>query len=131
MGNKRRKFIVNTKLPSLNEYIKQINNNRHQGNKFKQEIEELICWYIKLAKIDKVEKTCFVKFIWHEKTRKRDCDNIASAKKFILDALQKCEIIKNDNQKYITGFSDVFIKDDKDFVEVELIEYENVQGEEK
>ena len=126
MKNKRRIFRINGKLPSLNEYINKCRANKFAGANFKQEIEQLICWYIKLAKIDKVEKPCFVKFIWHEKTRKRDCDNIASAKKFILDALQKCEIIKNDNQKYITGFSDVFIKDDKDFVEVELIEYENV-----
>lgn len=124
MENKRRKFIINEKLPSLNEYINKCRANKYEGANFKRNIENTICWYIKLAKLDKIEKPCFIKFEWHERTRKRDCDNIASAKKFILDALQKSEIIKNDNQKYITGFSDVFVKDDKDFVIVELIENE-------
>lgn len=121
-------FMINAKLPSLNEYIAKINNNRHTGNKFKQETEELIQWAIKSAKIKKMIqptcKPCIVYFEWHEKTRRRDCDNIASAKKFILDALQKENIIPNDNQKYIKGFTDTFVKDTKDFVIVKLIEVE-------
>lgn len=121
-------FVINAKLPSLNEYIAKINSNRHTGNKFKQETEELIQWAIKSAKIKKMIqptcKPCTVHFEWHEKTRKRDCDNIASAKKFILDALQKENIIPNDNQKYIKGFTDNFVKDTKDYVIVKLIEVE-------
>lgn len=121
-------FMINAKLPSLNEYIAKINNNRHTGNKFKQETEELIQWAIKSAKIKKMIqptcKPCIVHFEWHEKTRRRDCDNIASAKKFILDALQKENIIPNDNQKYIKGFTDTFVKDTKDFVIVRLKEVE-------
>lgn len=38
-----------------------------------------------------------------------DIDNIASAKKFILDALQECGILEGDGQKQLVGFSDRFV----------------------
>lgn len=33
---------------------------------------------------------------------RRDADNIQSAQKFILDAMVKCGVIKNDSRKYIS-----------------------------
>lgn len=63
-----------------------------------------------------------VRFEWHERTKKRDADNIASAKKFILDALVKMKVIPDDSRKYVKGFTDTIIDDKADFVIVELIE---------
>ena len=121
-------FTVNAKLPSLNEYIAACNSNRYQGGSFKKEIEEVICWAIRQAQakgtLHPIEKPCKVLFVWNERTYKRDCDNIASAKKYILDAMQKCRIIPNDNQQYIKGFTDEFYKADRDFVIVRLEECE-------
>lgn len=121
-------FMINAKLPSLNEYINVCRRNKYQAAKFKRDVEELIGWAIIEAKAKKMlQPTCKpykVAFEWHERTAKRDCDNIASAKKYILDALQKQGIIPNDNQKYIKGFTDDFVKDTKDFVIVKLIEVE-------
>jgi Holliday junction resolvase RusA-like endonuclease len=120
--------MINAKLPSLNEYINVCRRNKYQAAKFKRDVEEVIGWAIIEAKAKKMLqptcKPCKVAFEWHERTAKRDCDNIASAKKYILDALQKQGIIPNDNQKYIKGFTDDFVKDTKDFVIVKLIEVE-------
>ena len=63
-----------------------------------------------------------VRFEWHEKTKKRDADNIASAKKFILDALVKMRVLPDDSRKYVKGFYDVIVDDKTDFVKVELVE---------
>ena len=63
-----------------------------------------------------------MRFEWHEKTKKRDADNIASAKKFILDALVKMGVLQDDSRKYVKGFYDVIVDDKTDFVKVELIE---------
>lgn len=121
-------FTINAKLPSLNEYIAACNKNRYVGGRFKHEIEEVIGWAIKQAQVKgtlkPTRKPCKVSFEWYEKTAKRDCDNIASAKKFILDAMQTCGIIQNDTQRYITGFTDDFYKADRDFVIVRLTECE-------
>lgn len=50
----------------------------------------------------------FVDFIWLEHDARRDPDNIAAGKKFILDALVKSGIISNDGHATIVGFSDTF-----------------------
>jgi Holliday junction resolvase RusA-like endonuclease len=63
-----------------------------------------------------------VRFEWHEKTKRRDADNIAFAKKFILDALVKMGVLPNDSRKYVKGFYDVIIDDKSDFVKVEIVE---------
>lgn len=63
-----------------------------------------------------------MRFEWHEKTKKRDADNIAFAKKFILDALVKMRVLEDDSRKYVKGFYDVIVDDKEDFVMVELLE---------
>lgn len=63
-----------------------------------------------------------VRFEWHESTKKRDADNIAFAKKFILDALVNMRVLPNDSRKYVKGFYDVIVDDTTDFVVVEIVE---------
>lgn len=66
-----------------------------------------------------------ITFNWYEKTKRRDKDNIAFSKKFILDAMQKAKIIKNDNNNYILGFKDLFFYDkkiDNNYVKIEIEE---------
>ena len=121
-------FTIKHKLPSLNDYVLACRTNRFQGAKFKREIEEFIEWSIRSAltrkTLCKPKKAAIVRFTWTEKTRRRDCDNIASAKKFILDALVKMKVLENDTQKHVVGFYDAF-EIGKDYsVRVELIEKE-------
>lgn len=96
------------------------------GYKFKKEIEEVIGWSIRQAlaskTLHKPSGPVILNIEWHEKTKRRDADNIASAKKFILDALVKTGVLVDDSRKYVKGFYDVIIDDKKDFVKVELIE---------
>lgn len=119
-------FTVYAKLPSLNDYICACRSNKYQGAKFKEEIEILIGWAIRQAmckgELKRTTKPITVHFEWHERTKRRDLDNIASAKKFILDALQKQKIIPNDSRKYVKGFTDTVVDDDMDFVRVEIKE---------
>lgn len=121
-------FTIKHKLPSLNDVIDANRTNRFQGAKFKREIEELIGWSIRSAltrkTLHKPNGAVVVRFTWTEPNMRRDCDNIASAKKFILDALVKMKVLKNDNQKHVVGFYDTF-EIGKDYsVRVELIEKE-------
>lgn len=119
-------FTVKAKLPSLNDYVAACRANKYQGAKFKQEVEMVIGWAIRQAvckgELKLTDKPIVLHFEWHEKTRRRDADNIASAKKFILDALQKQKIIPNDSRKYVKGFHDTIVDDKADFVRVEIIE---------
>lgn len=119
-------FLIKHKLPSLNEWWYAIARNKYIGSKFKQEVEEVIGWAIKQAltskSLRKPSGAVIIRFEWHERTKKRDADNIASAKKFILDALVKNGVLEDDSRKYVKGFYDTIIDDKEDFVIVELIE---------
>ena len=121
-------FVIESKLPSLNDYVNVCRTNKFKGASFKKGIENLILIYIRNAKVKKIleptNKPVIVHFEWHEKTKRRDADNIASAKKYILDAMQKADIIPNDNRKYVKGFTDDILDDTKDFVVVTLEEVE-------
>lgn len=94
------------KLPSLNEYINACRKNAYAGAKMKKQTQEDIMWFVK--KLPKFDKPINIHFHWVEGNRKRDYDNIASAKKFILDAMVKCGKLKDDNRNYVMGFSDTF-----------------------
>lgn len=123
---KSNSFIIPQKLPSLNEYIRKCRANKYEGSRYKNEVEYGIKGAILMAKqkgeLHETKEPVAICFEWHEKTKKRDADNIASAKKFILDALQSMQIIPNDNRKYVKGFSDEIIDDKEDFVKVTIFE---------
>lgn len=124
----KNEFTIKQKLPSLNDVIEANRTNRYVGAKFKREIEELIGWSIRSALTKKTlykpKNAVIVRFTWTETNRRRDCDNIASAKKFILDALVKMKVLENDTQKYVVGFYDIFEIGKEHSVHVELLEKE-------
>ena len=94
------------KLPSLNDYIRACRGNKYGANNIKKTLESEIAYY--LAPLPRFEKPVKIHFLWIEETKRRDYDNIAFAKKFILDALQKSGKLKNDNRKWVKGFMDDF-----------------------
>lgn len=104
--NKIAKCEIPLKLPSLNEYINACRKNAYAGAKMKKQTQEDIMWFVK--KLPKFEKPISIHFHWIEGNRRRDYDNVASAKKFILDALVKAGKLKDDNRNYVAGFRDTF-----------------------
>ena len=119
-------FNIYAKLPSLNEYQDACRANKYKGAKMKSETDTIIGWFIRKAvregTLQAVNGPVRLNFIWYEKTKRRDPDNVASAKKFILDALQKQGILPNDSRKYIYGFSDEIRDGVTDIVKVEIQE---------
>lgn len=122
-------LLIEAQLPSLNQYQNACRSHWSKGAEFKKSIEELIGWSIRQALTKKtlrrVEKPCEIFIEWHEATKRRDVDNIQSAQKFILDALQHHGIIKNDSRKYIKQIHHTVIDDKRDFVIVRFEEKEN------
>lgn len=107
-------FTVKGRLPSLNDYINACRSHWSKGAKLKKETEELIFWAIKEAQGKKkcrpVTKPVMITFFWYEHGSKRDLDNIFSAKKFILDAMQTAGIIENDDRKHVVYLGDICIQ---------------------
>lgn len=122
------KFTVPGKLPSLNDYVRACRSGYHAGNAMKRAAEEKILAAMMEARVLRlrVRERVFLRFAWIEPNARRDMDNIAFAKKFILDAIKKCGLIEDDGQKYIAGFSDSFgVDKNNPRIEVEISGEEN------
>ena len=72
-----------------------------------------IVWNIKARRLKRVKHPVYITFVWYEdkkgREKARDKDNVAYAKKFILDALQERGILPDDNDQWVLGFIDYFI----------------------
>lgn len=98
---------IEGKFPSFNEYINACRKNRYGGGNFKARWDDICA--LQMVKMPVINCPVFIRFTWYEATRKRDKDNVAFAKKFILDAMQKIGKLPNDNNRYISGFEDRFV----------------------
>lgn len=120
----RNYFIIEGRLPSLNDYVNANRSHWSRGALLKKQVEEGIMWQINSAratgKLHRTTEPSIITFEWHESDKRRDLDNIFSAKKYILDAMQKAGIIVNDNRRYIRGLEDTIYDDDRDFVQVTI-----------
>lgn len=117
-------FTIRGRLPSLNDYINACRSHWSKGARLKEQTETDIIWQIKAARgrgqVQPVTGPVVISFEWHESDKRRDLDNIYSAKKYILDAMQKAGIIPNDNRRHVVGLYDGIIDDNQDFVIVTI-----------
>ena len=106
-------LIIHGRLPGLNDYIGACRTYPQSGAKMKKEAEELITRFInRQMKGVKVTRPVKIEFLWVEKDRRRDPDNICGfGHKVILDALVKAGVLPDDSGKYIKGFKDSFSVD--------------------
>lgn len=107
--------IIKIPLPlsSMNEYSDAQRTHWTKGHKVKK-TNTYYCQVHVLKAMNKgvvFNTPCKIKFTWIVPNKRKDADNIASAKKFILDGMQQAKLIENDNLNHITGFEDVFIVD--------------------
>ncbi len=124
-------FVINAKLPSLNDYVAACRANKYKGASFKKDVEEVICWAIRQAQakgtLKPINKPCELVIEYYQKDRRIDVDNKQSANKYILDAMQKAGIIPRDSQKYIRQVYSKIYDSDKDAVRVIICELNSVK----
>lgn len=115
-------FTINNRLPSLNEYIRECRASAVGANSKKKKREEEIQWaYYATAKRRKpIKEPCIICIEWHEKTQRRDVDNIQAAQKFILDAIVRAEVIPDDNRIYVKQVFNEVVDDTEDLVIVRI-----------
>lgn len=100
-------------MPGLNDFLAAVNRHRLMGNKMKQEQTERVAWAAK-SQLPVFTRKINLTIVYREATRKRDKDNIAFAKKFILDGLVAAGRIPNDTWAWIGDWSEGFVVDAKD-----------------
>lgn len=109
-------FTVYGRLPSLNEVIAANRAHRHVGAKLKRDTDAAIRAQLPAGHHDgRADLT----LTWYCADRRRDPDNVASAVKFLLDAMVAHGTIDGDRWQHIGSITHRFeVGDDR--VEVEL-----------
>jgi Holliday junction resolvase RusA-like endonuclease len=117
---KEHKFTIYGKLPGFNEYVNICRASYYAANAFKQKTESEIGWWIVDAGLSNRKfRRVSVHIDFFEPDRRRDEDNVKSAKKFILDAMAEMRTIQGDGQKYIEKITDT-LRLDRDNPRVEV-----------
>ena len=121
------KFILQGEYCTLNEYSDANRTHYRYGASIKKaetnravmELGNQFTWTTPYTGEESYAPKSVFKFTWYRKNRRTDPDNIAFAKKFILDAMQEVGIIENDGWSQIAGFIDDY-KVDKNNPRVEI-----------
>ena len=121
-----KEIVIPYELMDLNTYIKNNRANRMKGAKSKRAYTRLCAVSVKAAmnkglEIKEDEMPIDLHFKWYVPSKRKDKDNIAFGKKFILDGMLKAGLLENDGWKQIGNFKDSFYVDkEKPRVVVEI-----------
>lgn len=111
------KIIIDYKLNNWNDTIKHCRYNKYSANSIKQKEMDIVGYY--LRNVPRItEYPIELKCMWHVRNINSDLDN--KSLKSVLDEMQKLSIIENDNIKHINKITYEAIKDDKDYLEIEI-----------
>lgn len=105
-------FVINIKLPSLNEYINIERTNKYGAAKIKKQWTDICAYFCSdLQKTINPDALYDLEITWIVGDNKSDSDNIFFAKKFILDGLVEAKVLNNDNRKHIRHIKDEIYTD--------------------
>lgn len=124
------KFVINEKLPTINDIIRRTNRNRFIGARLKADTDAIIKNYIyeslDAGRIRKVKKPVVILIDYYEGKR-RDVDNIQSSQKFILDSLVEAGVLVDDSQKYVKQIYHRIFNSKKEYSVVYLLNENEIE----
>ena len=113
------RIIIDYKLSNWNEIIKYNRIDKYVGARQKKsEMNIIKLFMLNQPKIEKypIRINC----TWHTTNLGSDLDN--KSLKAVLDAMQECGILENDNIKHIPEITHKAVKDLKDYLVLEIEE---------
>ena len=102
-----RAIFLEGKFTTLNQYIRAERGHLYKAAEIKK-TETARVKYSCIGILPVENYPVSIQFIWSRHNHRTDPDNIAFAKKFILDGLVEAGVLAGDSFKQISGFSDTF-----------------------
>lgn len=117
------RFIIPGRLPCMNDLIAANRLNKYAGAGVKKKTQKEIILILRpQVNGQKFTEKVNVRIEYYEKDMRRDEDNVMSAAKFILDAMQDIGLIPNDSRKYVHLTQEVFTDRENPRIEIEVNE---------
>lgn len=117
------KLVIPGRLPCMNDLIAANRLNKYAGAGVKKKTQRQIILILQpQVQGQRFTEKVNIRIEYYEKDMRRDEDNVMSAAKFILDAMQDIGFIKNDSRKYVHLTQEVFTDRDNPRIEIEVNE---------
>jgi len=104
-------------LPGMNELIDAAKGAGGTGTNYsrlKKQWQLTVWAYAKKARLKKADGPVDVEFVWREKNRRRDLDNISGGgQKLVLDGLVKAGVLEDDGWEHVFSIQHRFQVDPK------------------
>lgn len=115
------RFIIPGRLPCMNDLIAANRLNKYAGAGVKKKTQRQIILILQpQVQGQRFTEKVNIRIEYYEKDMRRDEDNVMSAAKFILDALQDMDIILNDSRKYVHLTQEVFTDRENPRIEITI-----------
>lgn len=117
------KLVIPGRLPCMNDLIAANRLNKYAGAGVKKKTQRQIILILQpQVQGQRFTEKVNIRIEYYEKDMRRDEDNVMSAAKFILDALQDMDLIPNDSRKYVHLTQEVFTDRDNPRIEIKVNE---------
>ena len=103
------RLFVPGPLPGMNDIIAAAKGARGTGRVYsalKKRWNELVAALARAHQAPGFAGPVMIRFQWQEARRNRDPDNVAAAKKFVLDGLVAAGVLEGDGWRHVAGFTD-------------------------
>jgi len=101
-------------LSDLNTYVDAERTNRYISARIKSSETQRVTWQAKKARLKTPPPyPVHISCTWYTINLRKDADNVAFAKKIILDGLVAADVLNGDGRRHVGGFSDYFFLDKK------------------
>lgn len=104
-------FTIEGRFPSLGDYVAAERRGRLAGASMRRREAERARLAAAAAGVPAFSGRVTVRLLWVEPSRRRDPDEIAFAKKFVLDGMVAAGVIEGDGQSRVVGLQDTFAVD--------------------
>lgn len=96
------RFIINGRLPGLNDMIASRGRPWFMGHAVKTKAIKMVRAFLIAENIPKFKLPIFLRIKWIERDKRRDRDNVSGGgSKILLDAMKQHGIIINDSRKWV------------------------------
>jgi len=119
---KNNKLVIPGQLPTMNTIINKSKTHWSNYKRMKDNYDAIVQYYAEQQRIKFFESTV-LNITYYRKDKRTDPDNIAAAKKFIIDGLVSAGVLEDDGWAVVKGFNETWEVDrENPRVEIELLE---------
>jgi len=105
------KLTIPGELTDLNTFLKAVNNNLYAGANIKRQETNRVAQECVACNLEAQLTPVKLHIAYYMKNTRKDLDNVAYGKKYLLDGLVLAGVLYDDSYKWVRGWTEEFLVD--------------------